>query len=77
MFGINASYPETHFRKPNEVCMELTENGINDTNIKKLLLKILILKSSKCLIWRANQRVNEKKPHCKRLQQRENIFSKV
>jgi hypothetical protein len=36
MFGINRSYPETHFRKPNEVCMELTENGINNTNIKKL-----------------------------------------
>lgn len=36
MFGINRSHPETHFRKPNEVCMELTKNGINDTNIKKL-----------------------------------------
>jgi hypothetical protein len=36
MLGTNRSCPETHFRKPNEVCLELTENGINDTNIKKL-----------------------------------------
>jgi len=42
MFGINCRQPETLFRKPNEVCMELTENGINDTNIKKLFYEFQI-----------------------------------
>jgi hypothetical protein len=42
MLGINRSKPETHFRKLNEVCLELTENGINDTNIKKVFRIIQI-----------------------------------
>lgn len=41
-FGINWRLPETHFRKPNEVSTELTKNGINCTNINKLLANIQI-----------------------------------
>jgi hypothetical protein len=56
--------------------MELTKNGINCTNIKKDFPEIQILDLRKRLIYRAKQRVLDKKPHCKRLQGRVIFFEK-
>jgi hypothetical protein len=50
MFGINCDLPETHFRKPNEVSTEITKNGINFTNIKKLFSIFQMPEPSKCLV---------------------------
>jgi hypothetical protein len=49
--------------------MELTKNGINCTNIKKLFAEIQIPNLRKRLIYQATQPILDKKPHCKRLQQ--------
>jgi hypothetical protein len=62
--------------KPYEVDTELTENGINDANIKKDFGIIQILKSLKSLILLAKQLHRRLKPHCKRLQAMEKIILK-
>lgn len=49
---------------------ELTEYGINGTNIKKLFDKIQINESFKHLFDKQNSSFMDKKPHCKRLQKR-------
>jgi hypothetical protein len=54
--------------------MELTENGINDTNIKKLFREIQMQKHSNAFNSRPNSRIKTKKAHCKRLQMLEKNF---
>lgn len=55
MFGINCDLPETLLRKSKEELTELTENGINFTNIKKLFSIFQMPDPSKCLVRWANQ----------------------
>jgi hypothetical protein len=61
MFGINCDLPETLLRKSKEELTELTENGINFTNIKKLFSIFQMPEPSKCLAQWANQTYLPKK----------------
>jgi len=56
--------------------MELTENGINDTNIKKLFREIQMRKRSKAFTGKQNSHLKTEKAHCKRLQRRVIFFKK-
>jgi hypothetical protein len=74
MFGINCNFPETHFRKPNEVLMELTKNGINATNIRKDFSIFQMQNPSKCLVWWANQTYLSQKTALQTFAEKANFF---
>ncbi|OFX51308.1 MAG: hypothetical protein A2066_18155 [Bacteroidetes bacterium GWB2_41_8] len=56
--------------------MELTKNGINCTNIKKVFPEIQIHDLRKRLIYRAKQRVLDKKPSLQTFADIRQYFSK-